>query len=82
MTRQDTLSEEILALARERALDLAQPLCRITEACDRAAELADELFRIACHALILAQDLRETSVSVDEHVSRLNELLGNEEADR
>ena len=76
-----SLSEETLSRARDRALDLTQPLCRITDACDRADVLADELLRLAGRALALARDLRGTSLSADQHLCVLNELLGNEETE-
>ena len=58
-----SLSEETLSRARERALDLTQPLCRITDCADRTDVLADELLRLASRARALARDLRGTSVS-------------------
>lgn len=88
MTHQDTtatttsLSEETLSRARDRALDLTQPLCRITDCADRTDVLADELLRLAIRALALSRDLRAQSVSADQHLCVLLELLGNEEADR
>ena len=77
-----SLSEETLSRARERAIDLTQPLCRITDACDRADELASEILRLACRALALSRDLRAQSVSADQHLCVLLELLGNEEIDQ
>ena len=76
------MSEETLSRAREWALDLTQPLCRITDCADRTDVLADELLRLAIRALALSRDLRAQSVSADQHLCVLLELLGNEEADR
>lgn len=71
-----TLTPEALSKARDRALDLTQPLCRITDCVDRASEVADELFRLASRALALSHDLRAQSASADAQLSHLCTLLG------
>ena len=76
MTTSKYTAEETLSRARDRALDLTQPLCRITEACDRADELASEIVRLAGRALALSRDLRAQSVSADTHLCELGDLLG------